>query len=45
MIEKNVASCYVWDWEKACMLIDGEKYMIEGCAYFHWWPDKTDFTN
>jgi hypothetical protein len=36
MIEKNVANCYVWDWEKVCMPIDGEKYTIKGCirAYF-----------
>jgi hypothetical protein len=29
------------------MLIDGEKYTIEGSipAYFQWWSDKTDFTN
>jgi hypothetical protein len=27
--------------------IDGQKYTIEGCipTYFHWRPDKTDFTN
>jgi hypothetical protein len=38
MIEKNVANYYVYDWEKACMPIDGENYTIEGCipAYFHW---------
>jgi hypothetical protein len=47
MIEKNVASCYVWNWEKSCMPINGEKYTTEGYipAYFHWWSDKTDFTN
>jgi hypothetical protein len=38
MIEKNVANCDVWDWEKTCMTIDGEKYTIEGCipAYLQW---------
>jgi hypothetical protein len=30
--------------DRACMLIDGEKYTIEGRipAYFHWRPDKID---
>jgi hypothetical protein len=41
---EECSHCYVWDWQKACMLIDGEKYTIEGCipAYFHLWPNKTD---
>jgi hypothetical protein len=27
------------------MPIDGEKYKVSIPGYFHWSPDKTDFTN